>query len=188
MRAKIRHILEECIEAGVAYGYERAHKHTDTPNETHIQWCIEDAIWLEIDEHFEFEESPMSEESQRRISEREIAESGEIDVELIEEHEDGSATYRYDLSEEYANALLKNGILWAIVSGVTGVTIDKVLQDHKKNDDHINLAYELGYEAAKREKKVVCKTHPDAPHGFNREASFSLGRYVCDCEGWEEDE
>lgn len=31
---------------------------------------------------------------------------------------------------------------------------------------------------------VPCKTHPDAPHGFNRNASHSLDRYVCDCEGW----
>ena len=30
-----------------------------------------------------------------------------------------------------------------------------------------------------------CNPHPDAPHGFNRDASHSLGRYVCDCEGWE---
>ena len=36
--------------------------------------------------------------------------------------------------------------------------------------------------------EVPCKTHPDAPHGFNRNASHSLGRYVCDCEFWEEDD
>lgn len=33
-----------------------------------------------------------------------------------------------------------------------------------------------------------CNPHPDAPHGFNRESSHSLGRYVCDCEGWEPEE
>jgi hypothetical protein len=31
----------------------------------------------------------------------------------------------------------------------------------------------------------ACKAHPDAPHGFDRSASHSLGRYVCECEGWE---
>lgn len=36
--------------------------------------------------------------------------------------------------------------------------------------------------------EVPCKTHPNAPHGFNRNASHSLGRYVCDCEFWEEDD
>lgn len=29
-----------------------------------------------------------------------------------------------------------------------------------------------------------CNPHPDAPHGFSRNASHSAGRYVCDCEGW----
>ena len=37
-------------------------------------------------------------------------------------------------------------------------------------------------------RKQRCKEHPDAPHGFNRNASHSLGRYVCDCEGWEQDD
>ena len=30
-----------------------------------------------------------------------------------------------------------------------------------------------------------CSSHPDAPHGFCRDASHSAGRYVCECEGWE---
>jgi hypothetical protein len=29
-----------------------------------------------------------------------------------------------------------------------------------------------------------CKTHPDAPHGFLRNASHNAGRYVCECEHW----
>jgi hypothetical protein len=29
-----------------------------------------------------------------------------------------------------------------------------------------------------------CKTHPDAPHGFDRNASHSADRYVCECESW----
>jgi hypothetical protein len=33
--------------------------------------------------------------------------------------------------------------------------------------------------------EVRCKTHPDAPHGFDRNASHSADRYVCECEGWE---
>ena len=31
---------------------------------------------------------------------------------------------------------------------------------------------------------TACKTHPDAPHGFDRNASHSLDRYVCECESW----
>lgn len=34
-------------------------------------------------------------------------------------------------------------------------------------------------------KDTICKTHPDAPHSFNRNASLSEDRYVCDCEYWE---
>ena len=34
--------------------------------------------------------------------------------------------------------------------------------------------------------KVPCKTHQDAPHGFCRNSSHTAGRYVCECEHWEE--
>ena len=33
---------------------------------------------------------------------------------------------------------------------------------------------------------MTCKKHPDAPHGFLRNASHSEGRYVCECESWTE--
>jgi len=35
--------------------------------------------------------------------------------------------------------------------------------------------------------EVQCKTHPDAPHGFDRDSSLSMNRYVCECEYWEPD-
>ena len=43
----------------------------------------------------------------------------------------------------------------------------------------------LGYyrETFKAERK--CSSHPDAPHGFDRDASHNLDRYVCECEGWD---
>ena len=43
----------------------------------------------------------------------------------------------------------------------------------------------VGGEGQQQEPK--CNPHPDAPHGFNRNASHNAGRYVCDCEGWEPD-
>jgi len=61
--------------------------------------------------------------------------SDTLDVTLLKEHEDGSATYQFDLTPEYADALLQNGIMWAIVSGVTGITIDKVLEEYKERDE-----------------------------------------------------
>ena len=33
---------------------------------------------------------------------------------------------------------------------------------------------------------MTCKTHPDAPHGFMRDASHSAGEYVCECAFWQE--
>ena len=43
----------------------------------------------------------------------------------------------------------------------------------------------LGYYRETFKVEQECSTHPDAPHGFNRDASHNYGRYVCDCEGWE---
>ena len=34
-------------------------------------------------------------------------------------------------------------------------------------------------------EEVPCKDHPDAPHGYDRNASHSEDRYVCECENWE---
>lgn len=34
-------------------------------------------------------------------------------------------------------------------------------------------------------QEATCNPHPDAPHGFARDASHSEGRYVCECEFWE---
>ena len=31
---------------------------------------------------------------------------------------------------------------------------------------------------------VPCKTHPDAPHGFLRNASHEADQYVCECAFW----
>lgn len=38
------------------------------------------------------------------------------------------------------------------------------------------------------QESVECNPHPDAPHGFCRNASHSYGRYVCECEFWEPDD
>jgi len=32
--------------------------------------------------------------------------------------------------------------------------------------------------------ETKCSDHPDAPHGFDRNGSHSVGHYVCECEGW----
>jgi len=55
MKAKLRLLLERCIEDGVKRGYARAFKHTDSPSEAGVLQSVEDAIWLEIDTYFDFE-------------------------------------------------------------------------------------------------------------------------------------
>ena len=51
-------------------------------------------------------------------------------------------------------------------------------QENLKNNTKVNSELEVTTE------EVPCKTHPDAPHGFNRTASHTMDRYVCDCEFW----
>ena len=41
------------------------------------------------------------------------------------------------------------------------------------------------FDATHPAQEPECSNHPDAPHGFCRDASHSAGRYVCECEGWE---
>jgi len=61
MRAKIRPILEECIELGVVRGLRVAHKHTDEPTDAHICEQIEIEIWSYIDERFDFDRNLVDE-------------------------------------------------------------------------------------------------------------------------------
>ncbi len=55
MRVNERALLERCIEEGLRDGWRRAHKHTDQPTESGVRETMWDAIWLHIDEYFEFE-------------------------------------------------------------------------------------------------------------------------------------
>ena len=50
------------------------------------------------------------------------------------------------------------------------------------------LALSLMKQAAdmlEADSEPKCSEHPDAPHGFSRNASHSVGRYVCECEAVE---
>lgn len=53
-----------------------------------------------------------------------------MEVTNIIEHEDGGATYHFDMTAEEHDAMCRNGILWAIVCGLTGLTVDAVMKDH----------------------------------------------------------
>ena len=55
MRVNERILLERCIEDGLRDGWRRAHKHVEQPTEAGMRECMWDAIWLHIDEFFNFE-------------------------------------------------------------------------------------------------------------------------------------
>ena len=51
------------------------------------------------------------------------------------EHEDGSATYTFDLTEEERTIMIKQGILWSLVVGISGVTPQGVLKQWLKDNE-----------------------------------------------------
>ena len=61
MRLKTYQLIERIVAEGTESGYNRAHKHTDTPNEATIKQCIEQYIMKGFDEYFEFENENLSE-------------------------------------------------------------------------------------------------------------------------------
>lgn len=54
MIPKSYELLDRCIEDGVAYGWQRAHKHTDTPDAQRVKDEIVNAVMNEICAWFEF--------------------------------------------------------------------------------------------------------------------------------------
>jgi len=55
MRVKIYQLIEQIVEVGAEAGYNRAHKHTDTPNAETIKQCTQQYIMDGFHEHFEFD-------------------------------------------------------------------------------------------------------------------------------------
>lgn len=55
MRAREYAVLDRAVEEGVAYGWVRAHKHTDSPTKDELLAHIEQAVMTEICEWFDLE-------------------------------------------------------------------------------------------------------------------------------------
>jgi len=55
MKPRAHHVLEMAIKQGIDYGWARAYKHTDTPDEDLVKQEIESHIWNEIHEWFDME-------------------------------------------------------------------------------------------------------------------------------------
>jgi len=60
MKPRIRTILSHAIERGIEYGWNRAHKNTDSPAPERIRESIETEIWNEVDEIMEFDPEVLS--------------------------------------------------------------------------------------------------------------------------------
>ena len=56
MKVKMYQIIERIVEEGVESGWNRAHKHTDTPSEEAIKSCVWEYILHGFDEVFEFDQ------------------------------------------------------------------------------------------------------------------------------------
>jgi hypothetical protein len=54
---KVYPLLADAVEAGVRYGYRRAFKYVDKPDEESIIQAVADAVLLEIMERFEIPEN-----------------------------------------------------------------------------------------------------------------------------------
>lgn len=56
MKPKIIPLLEQCIDTGIQRGWSRAWKHDDDPPADLIQQRINEAIWSELHEWFDFDD------------------------------------------------------------------------------------------------------------------------------------
>ena len=83
MKPNIRKILERAIEDGIAYGYHRAHKYTDTPDADLMQERIGYGIWLELDEHFTFDDEVECEDDEADDTDYECSACGRMASEHI---------------------------------------------------------------------------------------------------------
>jgi len=58
------------------------------------------------------------------------------------EHEDGSATYTFDMNEDERRTMVEQGILWSIVAGATGETPESVLERYLREQDVLETSAE----------------------------------------------
>lgn len=52
------------------------------------------------------------------------------------EHEDGSATYTFEMTEGERRIMTEQGILWSIVAGATGLSPVDVLKRWSEEEGH----------------------------------------------------
>ena len=119
------------------------------------------ALWLSIDKTLEFTYQEL-----KNFTAETIIETYDVSQELADEAMGYIKWFLEDVDKEYTDMVTKQE------------AYDKVKMENFKASSKLE-----GIE------EVSCKDHPDAPHGFDRDSSHALDRYVCECENWEpEDE
>lgn len=56
LKVNVYAILTKCVDDGLELGWNRAHKHTDTPDKDCILQNMYDGVMLEISEFFKFDD------------------------------------------------------------------------------------------------------------------------------------
>lgn len=56
LRVKAYFVLCDAVEGGIEYGWNRAHKHNDKPDEETLKAAIEEAVIAGICEYFDFQD------------------------------------------------------------------------------------------------------------------------------------
>ena len=87
------------------------------------------------------------------------------------------AKYNYipDATKMVAEPVKQEPVAWTNYNGAVNnrIKAEQALQNLSDFHQHMEAT------------EPKCSDHPDAPHGFDRNASHSADRYVCECEGWE---
>ena len=68
-----------------------------------------------------------------------------MEVTEIKEHENGDATYQFDMTAEEHGVMCQQGIIWCLVAGITGVTPEQFLQawlDEREAKESVSEATE----------------------------------------------
>ncbi len=92
-----------------------------------------------------------------------------------------------ELMQQALEALNRSDYLgWQLNIPIIKALRERLAQPEPTSGNVLMDAYNAMVDKKRKAlEQPECNKHPDAPHGFNRESSHSLGRYVCDCEGWE---
>lgn len=56
LKVDVYRVLNDCVESGIEGGWNKAHKHTNTPTEHEIKTQIEHYIMLQLSDYFKFDD------------------------------------------------------------------------------------------------------------------------------------